>query len=77
MRFRERLPQVGVTLRPLARAHVRQRNGGGARKEKEKEEEENWKSRTGGGGRERAIEREFNITAHTFIGSMGIYWSGY
>lgn len=22
-------------------------------------------------------EREFNITAHTFIGSMGIYWSGY
>lgn len=27
--------------------------------------------------RERPIERESNISAHTFIGSMGIYWSGY
>jgi len=29
------------------------------------------------GRRERERERESNITAHTFIGSMGIYWSGY
>lgn len=63
MRFRERLPQAGVTLRPLARAHVRQRNGGGARKEKEKEEEEKEEQDGGRGERESDRERiQYNCT---------------
>lgn len=52
------------------------------RTEKKKEESEKPKEREGEkvyvcarAGVEK--ERESNITAHTFIGSMGIYWSGY
>ena len=44
---------------------------GRKRERKKSRNESDKESRSKEGG------RESNITAHTFIGSMGIYWSGY
>jgi len=69
------------------RTYVRGKGEGGldeqeeksdSRRERERERQgERERGREGGREGRRKRERESNITAHTFIGSMGIYWSGY
>lgn len=71
-----RMTWIGMSKRKRKRMMEGQRERGEREREKsvKKEREKKYMCVCASGC---VRERESNITAHTFIGSMGIYWSGY